>query len=332
MQGHMWKLLAVIGVLHLPGHGLVADTRTGEAQQDAALFASVGSASITVEEYNAALQQASRRKFYHGTPPEGAMEQLRHDVAREVITRELLLQEATRLGITTDEAAVSKNIAEFERRYAESPRWKEQRETLTKALSQHYREQDLLQQLEARVRKVTPPDQAQLEEYYRSNQDKFTEPEQHRVSLILLGVDPSSPKAVWEAAMQEGNELVARLADGADFAELARLHSADITAAEGGDMGYLHAGMLSPAAEEVIATLRPGEVSAPIRLLEGVAILRLEDRKLAQLRKYEEVTGRARDLWLREQSDLVWQRLRDTLWDNTPISVHDAMLTLNKRK
>ncbi|MGB5541073.1 MAG: peptidylprolyl isomerase [Gammaproteobacteria bacterium] len=332
MKRYACKILVVAAALCLPGYGMGADAAGGVAQQDTELFASVGTSSITVEEYNQAVQQASRSKFYHGTPAEGAMDQLRHDVAREVITRELLLQEAARRGLTADEAAITKSIAEFDQRYADSPRWKEQRDVMIESLSQHYREQDLLQQLESEYRKVAPPDQVQLQEFYRTHQDKFTEPAQHRLSLILLRVDPSSPKELLDAAMQEASHLVAQLADGADFAELARLHSADNTSRQGGDMGYLHAGMLSPVAEEAIAGLETGEVSAPLRLLEGVAILRLEDRKQAQLRKFEEVSARARDLWLREQSQLAWQRLQDELWEKTPISVHDALLTLNLRK
>lgn len=332
MRGYTGKLLTAACVLCLAGQVRAADTAVAGMEQDAASFANVGSVTITVEEYNKALLQASRSRFYHGTPPEGEMDRLREDVAREVISRELLLQEAGRLGLRADEAVIAANIAEFDRRYADSPRWKEQRETMIVPLERHYREQDLLRQLEARVRAVAPPDTARLRAYYDANHDKFTEPMQHRVSVILLRVDPSSPKEVWDAALQEGGRLVDSLASGADFAELARLHSADVSSAQGGDMGYLHAGMLSPAAEEVIAALAPGEVSAPTRLLEGVAVLRLEDRKPAQLRAFADVSDRARELMLREQSDLAWQRLQEELWEKTPISVHDDMLTLNGRK
>lgn len=332
MRNNVWKVLAVITVLCLPVHARGGEVETGAAESGDQLFASVGPKTITVEEYNRALLQARQRRFYHGKPPEGAIEQLRHDVAREVITRELLLQEAARQGLVADEAAIAENIAAFDRRYADSPRWQEQRESMLEPLRRHYREQDLLRQLEVRVRRIVPPDRAELEKFYQAYPDRFTEPAQHRLSLILLRVDPSSSKEVWEAAMQEGRELVVRLADGADFAELARLHSADSSAAKGGDMGYLHAGMLSPAAEEVVAKLQPGEIAAPIRLLEGIAILRLDERREARLRAFGDVSERARDLWLRERSDRAWQALQDGLWEKTPISVHDDVFSHNKAK
>lgn len=332
MQHAVWKTLVVIAVLGLPQYARAEQAGTEAPESGAQLFASVGPARITVDEYNRALLQAQQRKFYHGRPPEGAIDRLRHEVAREVITRELLLQEAARLGLVADEAAIAGNIAEFDRRYADSPRWQAQREPMLEPLTKHFREQDLLRQLEARVRRIAPPDQTELEKFYQANPDKFTEPEQHRLSLILLRVDPSSPQEVWQAAMQEGNDLVTRLADGADFAELARLHSADVSAGNGGDMGYLHIGMLSPAAEEVVARLEPGGISAPVRLLEGVAVLRLDERREARLRQFVDVSERARELWLREHSDRAWQDLQDGLWERTAISVHDGTLSLRGEK
>lgn len=329
MQIKLWNYIILIATVALSGQAVAADNAGVDVSDGNTLFASVGPVDITDAEYNQALQQASRKKFYHGTPPEGAMDELRHVVAREVITRILLLQEAERLGLKADEAAIDANIAEFDRRYANSQRWQQQRETMVVSLTRHYREQDLLKQLEARQRSVAPPEERQLKEFYRANLDKFTEPAQNHLSLILLKVDPSAAKAVWDAALAEGDGLVSRLADGADFSELAKLHSSDTSAGQGGDMGYLHAGMLSAAAEDVISRLKVGEVSRPVRLLEGVAVFRLEDRKSARLREYEEVGKRARELWLREQEDQAWNRLKDTLWEKTPISIHNASLSLD---
>ena len=329
MQINIRNIIVLITSVVMSGQVLAADNASVDTSDGKTLFASVGSAQITEAEYNQALQQASRKKFYHGTPPEGAMDELRHVVAREVITRILLLQEAERLGLEADKAAIEANIAEFDQRYANSQRWQQQRETMVVNLTRHYREQDLLQQLEARQRRVAPPDESQLKEFYRANLDKFTEPAQNHLSLILLKVDPSSAKTVWDAALAEGAGLVSRLANGADFTELAKLHSSDTSASNGGDMGYLHAGMLSAAAEDEISQLKPGEVSRPVRLLEGVAVFRLEDRRPARLREYEEVSKRARELWLREQQDLAWNRLKDALWQKTPISIHNASLSLN---
>ena len=117
--------------------------------------------------------------------------------------------------------------------------------------------------------------------------------------------------------------LVQQLRDGADFAELARSHSGDKTAEQGGDMGYLHRGMLAEPAEKAIAELDIGGVSDPLRVLEGIAIFKVTERQPAQLRSYDNVTERARDLWRRHQSDTAWEALKRQLRDTTPIKIND---------
>jgi len=91
-------------------------------------------------------------------------------------------------------------------------------------------------------------------------------------------------------------------------------------------MGYLHDGMLSPAAQEVIDKLAIGEVSRPVRLLKGVAIFRVSDRKAARLRAFEDVKKRARELLIREQSDQAWASLKGQLRNSTPISVYSETM------
>ena len=62
--------------------------------------------------------------------------------------------------------------------------------------------------------------------------------------MILLKVDPSLPPSALEQAREQAQDIVKQLANGADFAELARKHSNDESARDGGDMGYRHRGTL----------------------------------------------------------------------------------------
>jgi parvulin-like peptidyl-prolyl isomerase len=127
--------------------------------------------------------------------------------------------------------------------------------------------------------------------------------------VILLKVDPSSPQAAWNGAHAEAQALHKKLLAGADFAELARLHSGDRSAERGGAMDYTHRGMLPEAVHGVVDKLQPRQLSEPVQLLEGVAILRLDDRRTAQQRSFEQVRERAADLWRRDEGQARWSRL-----------------------
>ena len=286
-----------------------------------ALYAKVGDREITVDEYNQSYHRTVRQRYYHSKPPEAELDAVRKEVGDELITRELLLMEAARMGLTADQAGIEATLTQYDQRYADSPRWKEERVKLLGALKLKLEQDDLLKQIESRIKNITPPTEKQVKAYYQQNPDKFTEPMQQKLSLILLVVDPSSSNDVWQAAMDTGQELVKQLHEGADFAEFARMYSGDISAEKGGDMGYVHSEMLSEAVEKSINELQPGQISEPIRTLQGVAILRLDDRKAERLRAYADVRDRARKLWIREHSEMAWSEFKQKLRLNTPVTV-----------
>lgn len=290
------------------------------------IVAIAGDTRITRAELDLAYQQSIRQKYYHGKPPRGELEALRRIVANELIERSLLLQYAEREGIESDRDRIAAVLEGYRKRYGSSPRWQAQGHEMEGKVSRYLGEQDVLRQLEARIRTVAPPSEPQLREFYNTNPDMFTEPAQHHVSLILLKVPPYAERETWQAALARAAGLVAKLRSDADFADMARSISDDESAGRGGDMGYLHSGMLSPAAQEVIEALEVGAVSDPVRLLDGIAIIRAEGRKPARLRQFDEVRVRAEQLWVRERSDSAWSTFTQRLVEQESVQIMDRSL------
>lgn len=281
-------------------------------------FARVGDVVITQKEFDDAFAVAARNKFYHGKPPEADVAKLQREVGDGLVNDVLLVREAERRKIKPDATAVKSQIDGYESRYRTSEMWQKNKATMLPGLTRKLEHDSLLEQLRATVRAVPEPGEAQLRNYYEQHKDKFTEPEQVKLSLILLKVDPSSPQTQWNAAMAEAQAIVKRLRGGADFAQLAHLHSGDASAAKGGAIDYVHRGMLPDAAQAAIDKLQPGVVSDPVVLLEGVAVLRLEGRKPARLNALPVVRQRAHDLLVRELADKAWSDLIASLRRQTP--------------
>jgi parvulin-like peptidyl-prolyl isomerase len=124
--------------------------------------------------------------------------------------------------------------------------------------------------------------------------------------------------------MDEGRALHKRLLAGADFGELARLHSGDRSAARGGQMDYTHRGMLPEAVHGIVDKLQPGQISEPVQLLEGVALLRLDGRRTAQQRSFEQVRERAAGLWQREEGEKRWKALIAQLRQAAAIRIDES--------
>lgn len=287
----------------------------------AAAIAIVNGREVTLQQFERAFAVVARQKFYHRTPPEGQVEQARREVAEGLVDRMLLLEEARKRHLAVDEAAIEKVMEGYEKQYGASPNWPAMREKALPDLRRELAEQQQLAKLESAVRDVPGPDESAARAFYQANPALFTEPERVHLSVILLRVDPSSPKAVRDKAREEGREIRARLEKGADFAQLAKLHSSDATATKGGDLGYLHRGMLGEGITQEIDKLKPGEVSNSFDVLDGVVIFKLHERATARLRDFDSVRARAGDLLARDLAERAWRGFLAELRRNAVIEM-----------
>ena len=289
-----------------PATSTVAVTK--ETAQGEPIFAVVNGKAITVREFKGLLAETMRQRYYHGTIPEDKAEALYKEIADLAIDRELLVAEAEKRGIKPDPAKFEKTMADLDKRYAADPMWKDQRDKLSVQIKRNMERQSLMEQFEKTVRDVPPPPATEVRAFYDSRPDLFTEPERLRLSIILLKVDPGAAKEAWDRTRDEGQKLFRRIKEGADFAELARLHSQHSSADAGGDMGYLHGGMLPRGMEDKVGTFEIGVVNEPVTALEGIILTRVEDRVLPKLREFSAVEKRAQDLLMRDRGEEAWKK------------------------
>ncbi len=96
------------------------------------------------------------------------------------------------------------------------------------------------------------------------------------VNEIVLAVDTPEQDAEVKAAILR---LYEQLKAGASFSAAARQFSQGVTAASGGDVGWVQAGGLPAEIELALAQMQPGDVSPPIRGANGYYIVALRDRR-----------------------------------------------------
>ena len=303
-----------------------APDSTIKAAKASPYYAKVGkNMFITWIDYDYEYSSEALNKFYHAKPSENTVAVFQRQIGDTLVTNAMLVLEAKRRKLKPDAAVVKRQLEQFEQRFANDPKWPDSRARVLPIITVRVQNENLRSQLEKLVHNVPPPSVKQLRKYYAAHPEKFTSPPQPRVAIILLRVDPAAPETDWQKAAEEGRDLVKRLRAGEDFAELARQYSGDVTAEDGGDMGYLHEGMLPGLPAEIVSKLQPGETSDPVTLMEGVAIFRLTDRKQPGINSFAAVQERARDLWLTEQSDSAWNSLIARLKKNTPVQVDESL-------
>ena len=95
------------------------------------------------------------------------------------------------------------------------------------------------------------------------------------VSEILID---SARSGGMTEAMNGAQQLITQIQQGAPFAPVARQFSAAPTAANGGDMGWISSAELAPELSGALAQMRPGQISQPIQVNDGVYILQLREK------------------------------------------------------
>ena len=108
----------------------------------------------------------------------------------------------------------------------------------------------------------------------------------------------------------------------ADFAALARQHSQDGSAAQGGDLGWTSPGMFVPEFEQFMNRLAPGQVGEPLVSRFGVHLFEVLERRrveTSQREQREAVRGLLREkkldeaylLWAQDQRSRAYVELRE---------------------
>jgi peptidyl-prolyl cis-trans isomerase SurA len=107
---------------------------------------------------------------------------------------------------------------------------------------------------------------------------------------------------------------------GADFAELARVHSDDATAARGGELDWVYPGDTVPDFERAYQDLKVGEISPPIKTPFGYHLIQVLERRSADMSP-ERRRLQARQALRERKSDEAYQEWLRQLRDQTYVEL-----------
>jgi peptidyl-prolyl cis-trans isomerase C len=248
-----------------------------------------------------------------------ARQRYAREALESLIELELLYQESQRRGLLVPDEAVEVEMARRKEHFADAKAYADalRRKGLSEEDVRHETRRTMAVNrfLEGVVWKdirITPE---QVQDFYGRHRDEFRHPADLRCRHILLRAGKDAPSGERQRAKQRADDLLTQLRNGADFAELAKIHSEDpASAASGGDLGYFTLGELQPDFEAAVAALQPGQISEVVRTDLGYHIIQLTERREAGISPPSEVEDRLRALLIKRerqkrQAELV-ERLR----------------------
>ena len=127
-------------------------------------------------------------------------------------------------------------------------------------------------------------------------------------------------------------QLKVRVENGEEFVSLAKQYSGHASAVNGGDLGYLHQGMLASEVQQQVDALEINAITAPIRVLEGVILFRLNGVQPEEYKPFDEVRARATTLLYRELQTEAWNNYLSELKAAADIKVNEMLTVRSKHE
>lgn len=145
---------------------------------------------------------------------------------------------------------------------------------------------------------------SELKRFYQEHRDRFALPEEYQLSQIII--QPRSSDGLADA-LTKARRAMDDLKRGEKFEDVAMQYSDGANALQGGRLGWVRQGELIRAIEQAVAPLVPGGISSIIESPEGIQIIRMDDRKPKQFRRYEDARREIQELVYRQKSDDMYE-------------------------
>lgn len=238
----------------------------------------------------ARLTQNGRRKL-----PQDRLERVESSIRNRLIDDMLITQAATKAGIQVTDADIQKDFEKYKGRFA-SPRQFDtymKRARMTKEAIQGWIKKKLTLEKLLDKKGALKVTEDEAKKVYENNIRLYTEPERVRLQGIMITLAPNADKAAKAAAQAKVKTVLAALAKGDAFVEVAKKYSDDVTKDKGGNMGWVRHDMLPAVLETAAFGLKPGQYTkTAVKGPKGLYILKSLDKKDKKVKTFAEVKDR----------------------------------------
>src|SRR6059058_4614334 len=145
-----------------------------------------------------------------------------------------------------------------------------------------------------------------IEDYYRKHRDEFTSKETIKLRMIMIPGQKDTATAPAQKALAE--EVLGRLAGGAEFDRTAQVYSEDSTRDNGGDWGWIERNTLAAPLEKFAFNMPVGRISNIIDYAGNYYILKVEDKQGGTTKSLAEVRADIEKKLIQEEAQQIQER------------------------
>jgi len=207
---------------------------------------------------------------------------LRQQVLERLVLQEIQMQRAKRAGIRVNDEQLNAALADVAQRNGiplqqlpdalaqQGIDYSAYRDGIRKELTLSIlRNRDVIQKINVAPR--------ELEQFLEKQKSRPSELNEYNISHILIAVPQAATTSQLEEASRRAADIYERAKKGEDFSRLAVAYSNSQTALEGGSLGWRKGPEIPTVLADLVAGLKPGEISEPLRTPSGYHIVRLNE-------------------------------------------------------
>jgi peptidyl-prolyl cis-trans isomerase SurA len=289
-----------------PGDVRMRPFETNDDAVSDRVIAVVNNDAITLAELQESVM--SRKAEARQQQRDFADDAMLQDSLNQLIEFRLQIQEAEREKITVEDIEVTEEFNERIKRYGMKNEEEFDKviraqgitaESIKKRLRESLKVQKLVRRKVALRVSVTD---GEITQYIEENRAKLETGLSYHARHILI-IPEVDNDAGWEGARIKADMLRTQILQGADFIEMAKQHSRDATAKDGGDLGTLKRGELAQDVETAILVLKVEEVSQPFRSPLGYHVFKLEAKDSLDGDGLVRIRQQVRDILFRQKYD-----------------------------
>lgn len=237
----------------------------------------------------------------------------------QLVTYTVLSQETKARNVSVSDADIEGSLKEMRSKFPNEEEFKKalaaRGMTVEKLRSDARVDMSINKMMDTELASKPLPTDTQVREFYDKNPDKF---ETARASHILFKVDEKADDATKKKALAEAQAVLKQVKGGADFAGLAKKHSADGSAQQGGDLGVFNKGQMVPAFDQAVFSMLPGQISDIVTTQFGHHIIKVTDRAAVP---FDQVGPKIKEFLTEQQKRERAQAFIDSLKQKAKIEV-----------
>ncbi len=294
----------------LTGVLLFCGTSLAETTVFEEIICRVNNDIITKSEYEEAvtllkLRTQSQQKL-SGEALAQAVREGEKDLLKNMIEERLLVQKAVELGMAADTDVIKyldrlrseNNLPSIEAlEQAMRGQGINPAEFRKRIKEQSLKEQVLGREVYYRIQVST----AEIKTFYEANRDKFDRPEQVRLQEILIASNGNDPSEV-EQRRKKAEEVLQKARGGELFGDLVAQYSEGPAAKMRGDLGFFGRGMLLKEVEDMVFSLRRGQITGIVEGQGGFRIFKVIEKNTAGIQPLDMVKDQIREKLVQDKA------------------------------